>query len=110
MTPVHIRPATADDIPEVARVFRASFSAALPWIPTLHTPDEDRRHFGDVVFTQSSVHVAEDDATGIVGFIAFDHDTVNHLYLLPQAQRQGIGSRLLEVAQQSATRLQLWAF
>jgi putative acetyltransferase len=105
---VLIRPALAHDMAEVARVFRTSFSQAMPWIPTLHTPQEDIGYF-EGLFARSSIFVA-DQGRRVVGFIAFDRDMVSQLYLLPEAQRQGIGSRLLVIAQERSPSLRLWAF
>lgn len=110
MTRVTIRPATREDMPQVARVFRASYSQALPYLPTLHTPQEDLSHFSNELFLENIVFVAETSPARIVGFIAFDREFVNQLYLLPEVQRHGIGSRLLELAKEQVTSLKLWTF
>jgi GNAT superfamily N-acetyltransferase len=46
----------------------------------------------------------------IIGIIAFRQDWIDQLYVLPTAQGRGIGSELLQVAQNSFDRLQLWTF
>jgi hypothetical protein len=46
----------------------------------------------------------------LLGFIAFREDWVDHLYVRPGGQRQGLGTELLGVAQAAFGRLQLWAF
>jgi len=98
-------------MPGVAEVFSASRRQALPWLPTLHTPEEDIAYFVNVVFPQNDVRIArESDSEQIVGFIAFTSDWVNHLYLLPEVQRRDIGSRLLALAQEPARTLDLWTF
>ena len=56
------------------------------------------------------VFVALDEAQRIVGFIAFGEGWVNHLYVLPEFQRLGIGGRLLEKAKQEWPSLRLWTF
>lgn len=105
-----LRPAIPDDAAAIARLFRRSFHAAMPHIPTLHTPEEDERFFASVVYS-GRVEVAFDAATGeLLGFIAFDGGWVNHLYVDPEVLRSGIGSALLDVARASTSRLQLWAF
>jgi ribosomal protein S18 acetylase RimI-like enzyme len=97
-------------MPEVARVFRASFSHALPWIPTLHTPQDDHEHFTQVVFDENTVLVAREACGSIIGFISFREGYVSNLYVLPERCGQGVGSRLLNAAKQRAAGLELWAF
>ncbi len=46
----------------------------------------------------------------IVGIVAFTSEWINQLYVLPDWQGRGIGSRLLAIAQADAARLQLWTF
>jgi|AGTN01.2.fsa_nt_gi Acetyltransferase (GNAT) family. len=105
---ITLRRATALDMPEVASVFGKSRRQALPFLPVLHTPEEDIAYFLNSVFPNNQVYVAVDKK--IVGFIAFDQEWVHHLYLLPDHQNMGTGARLLELAKKDATRLQLWAF
>ena len=54
-TPQHaavlpIRPATPEDIEAVERLHRAVRTACLPYLPELHTPEEDLRFFRGRVF------------------------------------------------------------
>ena len=42
--------------------------------------------------------------------IAFRHDWIDQLYVLPAAQGQGEGSSLLQVAKDRFALLQLWTF
>ena len=45
------------------------------------------------------------------GVLALSPGWVNHLYIATSAQGQGVGSRLLRLAQETTTEdLQLWAF
>lgn len=105
-----ISKASIEDAAEIARVFRQSFRAALPFLPELHTPEEDLQYFSEKVLPNNEVYVGRDADQRIVGFIAFDDEWVNHLYLLPDKLRQGIGEKLLKKAQVNRARLQLWAF
>jgi GNAT superfamily N-acetyltransferase len=92
-----------------ARVHRAAFDHALPWLNGLHTPDEDRWFYRERVFKSCRVWGAfESDA--LSGIIAFREDWIDQLYVLPQIQGRGTGSKLLQVAQRSFDRLQLWTF
>lgn len=105
-----ISKASIEDAAEIARVFRQSLRAALSFLPELHTPEEDLQYFSEKVLPNNEVYVGRDANQRIVGFIAFDDEWVNHLYLLPDKLRQGIGEKLLKKAQVNRARLQLWAF
>jgi len=93
----------------VAAVHRASFDDRLPWLAGLHTPEEDRAYFGSVVFDECELWGTFNDAT-LTGFIAFRDGWIDQLYVLPTYQGQGLGSALLEVAQERCSELNLWTF
>jgi ribosomal protein S18 acetylase RimI-like enzyme len=97
------------DMDAAARIHRAAFDHALPWLRGLHTPDEDRWFFRERVFTACEVWGALDDA-GISGIIAFREGWIDQLYVLPPAQGRGVGTQLLQVAQRAFASLQLWTF
>ena len=81
-----------DDMDAAARVVRTAFDQALPSLAGLHTPEEDQWFFRERVF------------------IAFREGWIDQLYVLPEAQRRGVGKDLLQVAQNAFDRLQLWTF
>src|SRR6476619_8379943 len=83
-----IRRAEMDDAEAVARLFRAVRQACLPYLPDLHTPDEDLGFFRGRVFAECEVWVAQ--AGAIDGFIAFRSGWVEHLYVRPERQGQGL--------------------
>jgi GNAT superfamily N-acetyltransferase len=97
------------DMDAAALVHRAAFSSALPWLADLHTPAEDRWFFRERVFPRCQVWGIFADAA-LLGLIAFREDWIDHLYVQPRAQRQGLGTELPGVAQSSFGRLQLWTF
>lgn len=103
-----LRRATADDAGAVARLFRASRAAALPFLPVLHTPAQDLAFFGHVIATQA-VTLAQDDA-GLAGFVARAGEWIHHLYLRPDMRRRGLGTRLLGHAGAGAPLLRLHCF
>jgi GNAT superfamily N-acetyltransferase len=71
---------------------------AMPWLPDLHTPDEDRAWVAQVVLPQQAVWVAEVDGR-LVGVASLDRDDMlTQLYILPGYQGAGIGSALLATA------------
>jgi len=99
------------DMAEVAKVFKISKETSLPFLPQLHTPEEDAIFFTEHVLNKDIVYVAiTDDTKEICGFIAFNDYFVDHLYLLPDAQGVGLGSRLLNVAKNHSPYLKIWAF
>ena len=50
------------------------------------------------------------DGAAMRGIIAFREGWIDQLYVLPTAQRRGVGKDLLQVAQNAFDRLQLWTF
>jgi prepilin-type N-terminal cleavage/methylation domain-containing protein len=111
MTSIAIHEATEADMPEVAGVFRLSRRHALPYLPELHSPEEDRNYFARVIFPRDEVWIARDTASGnLIAFIAFSKELVDHLYVLPGFQRQGVGEKLLNIAKERLASMQLWVF
>ena len=98
-----------DDMDQVAVVQRRSRDRALTWMKVLHTPEEDRWFFRKRVFKTHQLWGYFEDEQ-LVGFIAFRECWIDHLYVLPTAQRRGIGSALLQVAQSKRRSLNLWTF
>ena len=105
-----VRAAAASDAHELAAVYRESFRAALPSLPTLHTPDEDAEFIAEQVLAKNEVYVACDQSAKILGFIAFNDEWVEQLYLLPNYTNGGLGTRLLNIAKARHAKLKLWAF
>jgi putative acetyltransferase len=105
---VLLRPAGPADSDAIAALFRRSFGG-LTFLPTLHTPEEDRAHFSTVV-REHEVWVAEEDGN-LVGFISVAPEMVDHLYVDPTAQRRSIGTALLERAKERRPGgFRLWTF
>jgi GNAT superfamily N-acetyltransferase len=96
-------------MPAAARVHRAAFDERLPWLVGLHTPDEDQDFWSGTLFCSCTVCGAE-TAQGLVGVIAYRDEWIEQLHVLPEAQGQGIGSALLEIAKTASPRLNLWTF
>ena len=96
--PYVIRPAEARDDDGIAVLHRTSMRKAMPWLPDLHTPEEDRAWVAQIVLPRQEVWVAE--AAGlVVGVASMDaEDMLTLLYVLPGYQGAGIGSALLETA------------
>lgn len=88
-----IRPATIDDAPAIAIINRLARDKAMPWLPALHSLEEDNRFFTRVVAEQSFA-VTEDDGVP-VGFCGVHDGWIEQLYIHPDHQRQGLGSSLV---------------
>ena len=101
------RPAHAADAPAITRVFQAARRTALPYLPVLHSSAEDHAFFAGLV-AAGGVTVAEVDGA-VAAFLALA-ERVDHLYVHPDHQRQGLGSALLRSAQSARPRLELWVF
>ena len=104
-----VRRADAAESDAVAALFRLSRETAMPYLPALHAPEEDRAFFADRVFVECEVWVADCDGE-LAGMCAFREGWVDHLFVHPEHQRAGIGAALLRKATDANERLQLWAF
>jgi GNAT superfamily N-acetyltransferase len=109
MQVIVIRRARIEESDAVAVLFRISREAQLPYLPELHTAEEDRAFFRDHVFTTCEVWVAERDGV-LVGFCAFRGGWLDHLYVHPDHLRRRIGTALLRKATDANETLQLWTF
>jgi GNAT superfamily N-acetyltransferase len=103
-----LRRASGEDVVAVADLFRRSFGT-LTFLPTLHTPAEDRRFF-ERVFLEREVWVWEEDGR-ILGFAALDGNELSHFYVEPDENGRGIGSALMErVKERRPDGVELWVF
>ncbi len=106
-----ISKATKEQMSEIATVFEISFRKTYPNFIMLHTEKDLRSFFEDIVYVKNYVYVAKSLETGrILGFIAYSHDFIDQLYLLPDCQRQGLGTELINIAKQNSKKLSLWTF
>jgi GNAT superfamily N-acetyltransferase len=108
--PFLIRPAEARDADAIATVHRTAMREALPYLPDLHTAEEDRAWVANVVLPRQEVWVAE-AAGRVVGVAALDGEMLAQLYILPGEQGRGIGSALLATAMaRHPAGMRLYAF
>ena len=106
---MRLRLATSEDTATVATLFRRSFGS-IGFLPTLHTPEEDRAFFGGVI-ARDEVWVAEDEDGSALGFAALSADELGHLYVDPPAQGRGIGAALFARARERRPEgFRFWVF
>ena len=103
-----IKRLSLSEMDRAAVVLRVAFDHALPWLSGLHTPEEDRTFFRSHVFLNDEVWGAID--IEVIGFIAFREGWIDHLYVLPERQGQGVGDTLLQIAKSKWPILNLWTF
>ena len=111
MEPVRVRPGRPEESGQIAEVWLRARAAAVPAIPPpVHTEEEVRRWFAEIVLPEREVWVAEDGGA-IVGVLVLEDDWMDQLYVAPGRTRRGIGGQLMAVAKQERpSGLRLWTF
>jgi putative acetyltransferase len=109
MPEYQLRPASTADMPAVARLHRRVRLACLPYLPELHTPQEDLAFFTDHVFPRSTILLAE-AAGELIGFSVTTPNWLDHLYVCPAWHGRGVGRALLAAAKTQQPELNLWTF
>ena len=104
-----LRRAEARDAQAIAIVHRTAMRVSLSFLPDLHTAAEDLRYFSEKFLPANQVWVA-DEGGQVVGYVGFDPDWINHLYVLPEFQGQGVGPLLLAKAMGDGRSRRLWTF
>ncbi|MBM1169895.1 GNAT family N-acetyltransferase [Microvirga arabica] len=104
-----LRHASSDDMKAVAQLHRHVRRTCLPYLPELHTPQEDLAFFEGHVFPSSTIRLAENEGR-LIGFAVSKQDWLDHLYVDPTWHGRGVGLALLTAARQDAQELNLWTF
>ena len=105
-----LRRGRPDDVDDIVRVFRDSRAEAMPWLPILHSAEEDAEFFRRSFAEGHEFWVAEVDGD-VAGFAGMHEAFLNHLYVAPGGQRKGIGDALFARAKQSMPEgFRWWVF
>lgn len=106
---MRLRRAIDADAQAIAIILRTAFRISLPFLPELHTAEEDLWFVRERMLVRDEVWVAE-EADAIVGFIAFREGWIDHLYVHPDWQGRGIGPTLLAKPLSYRQTRRLWTF
>lgn len=106
---MRLRRAIPEDAPAIAAVMRTTFRVSLPFLPEVHSAEDDLGYVSGHLIPATTVWVAE-LAGAVVGYVAFRDDWIDHLYIHPDRQGQGIGPALLDKALEDGRPRQLWTF
>jgi GNAT superfamily N-acetyltransferase len=110
MSAVRLRRARASDAAAVAALHLAARRQAMPYLAELHSDDDVRVWTRETLLPKAEVWIAEIGGRP-VGYLAVVDDILDHLYVAPEHQSQGVGSLLM--AKAKALRpagLRLYAF
>jgi GNAT superfamily N-acetyltransferase len=105
-----LRRACAADAAAIAAIHVAARRQAMPYLPELHTEDAVRAWVAGSLVPNAMVWVAEIDGE-LAGYMAASGADLDHLYVAPHYQGQGVGSLLLSKAKELRPEgLELYAF
>ena len=107
-----IRPYIPADFDSVTKLWRHAREITFPDFQRRkgHSFAEDCAYFQNVILKENAVYVACMDSD-VVGFLAIKDDFIDHLFISPDHQRQGVGAALIEFARTlSPEKLWLYTF
>jgi putative acetyltransferase len=106
---VILRRALPEDAAGMAVAHRQAMRISLPFLPELHSAEEDQWFMRERLMATNEVWVAE--VGGVVaGYVGFHEGWIDHLYVHPDHQGQGLGPKLLAKALEGGTERRLWTF
>lgn len=95
-----IRRATDADAPEVAELYLRSFRTALPTVRLVHTDDQVAGWIAGHMIPTQETWVAEASDGMLVGMLVVADRELDQLYLAPEWQGRGLGSRFVALAKE----------
>ena len=102
-----IRRAMPGDAEAVVRILRESRAQAMPWLPVLHTPEEDSGLFSRALAGEAYVFELQG---AVAGFMVLG-ELLDGFYVAPEAQRRGVGTALFSRAKEERPDgFEFWVF
>jgi ribosomal protein S18 acetylase RimI-like enzyme len=95
-----LRRAAKADAEHIAAILISARRAAMPYLPVLHTESEILQWIKDVVLRGDRVVLAVSDDGHAGGFASMSSGVLEHLYVSPDLQGQGLGTLLLAAARE----------
>lgn len=90
--------AARNDAPAIADIHLTARRVAMPYLARPHTDDQTRAWFATCVCDRPAAWwVARRDGQ-VIGYMLIDGEDVDHLYVRPDSQGQGVGTALLRKA------------
>ena len=93
-----IRRSRPGDVESVVRIFHESRAEAMPWLPVLHTYEEDLAWFSALLAGEAWVF---EEGGVSLGYAAMRDGELHDLYVAPEAQGRGVGSALFAHVQRA---------
>jgi ribosomal protein S18 acetylase RimI-like enzyme len=99
-----LRRAATTDADLIAAIFASSRRAAMPYLPLLYAEVQVLEWIKDIVLRKSSVTLAVSSDGEVGGFASVRSGVLDHLYVAPGLQSQGLGTLLLAAAKEESPR------
>ena len=99
-----LRCADGADAERIAAIFTSSRRAAMPYLPLLYTELHVLEWIKGIVLRKSSVTLAVSSDGEVGGFASVRSGVLDHLYVAPDLQGQGLGTLLLAAAKEESPR------
>ena len=108
---IEILEARPEDAPAIAHIHMTARRAAMPCLHRPHSDSETSMWFAGVVADRARAWWVARPGSQIAGYMLLNGEDLDHLYVLPEWQRRGIGLSLLNKAKSlSPRRLALSTF
>jgi ribosomal protein S18 acetylase RimI-like enzyme len=90
--------ATQDDAPAIADIHLTARWVAMPYLARPHTDDETRVWFAGCVCDRPAAWWVARRGDRVIGYMLINGEDLDHLYVHPDSQGQGVGTALLRKA------------
>lgn len=95
---VEIVEATRGDAPAIAEIHLIARLVAMPYLARPHTDDETHAWFAGSVGDRPAAWWVARRGHRVIGYMVIDGEELDHLYVHPDSQGQGVGTALLHKA------------